>query len=589
MKLHLGKDFSLPLDFVTTTQAILAKRGVGKSYTASVEAEELLKAKQQIAVIDPTGAWWGLKSSADGKHEGFSIVIFGGEHGDLPLEEGSGEIIATALVEHRFSAILDLSLFRKGQINRFMTPFLETLYRRNRQAMHLFADEADAIAPQRPFGEEARMLGAMEDVVRRGRLRGIGCTLITQRPAVLNKNVLTQCEMVCTLRLVHPKDIGALMEWVNVHADPSQAKEMLASLPSLPTGTAWFWAPGWGDIFQKVAIRKRETFDSGRTPKAGERIATVSVLAPIDLKSLGEQIASTAQRAKENDPKELKRKIADLERRVTAANLVNVTESKIVEVLIVKDEDISQIEKFVQDLKTWHTAHAPWVQLLNEALDRVSTLSGKLLEVVGEARRLNADRLNPPRAPSRGALPRLGSHSEPHKRDGRAATLPRLDSYIIPTHDQPNGLPKGEGIMLRAIAQYAGEGIERDALSVLTGYKRSSRDAYISRLRERGYVEQFGEKMVATQPGIQALGSKFDPLPTGQALIEFWRNRLPTGELAIFEFLVRLHGSNTTRERIDDVTKYKRSSRDAYLSRLSARKLIETGPGWVRATARLFE
>ena len=244
--LNIGEGLRLPLDFVTQTQAILAKRGAGKSYCASVQAEEMLKADQQVVVIDPTGAWWGLKSSADGKHPGFSIVVFGGEHPDVPLEENSGEIVASAIVEHRFSAILDLSLFRKGQMTRFMAPFLEALYRLNRDAMHLIVDEADAIAPQRPFSEEARTLGAMEDVVRRGRRRGIGCTMISQRPQVLNKNILTQSQILCALRLVHPKDIDAIEEWVNVHGDQERAKEMIASLPSLPIGVAWFWSPGWG-------------------------------------------------------------------------------------------------------------------------------------------------------------------------------------------------------------------------------------------------------------------------------------------------------------------------------------------------------
>lgn len=311
-KLHIGNDFSLPLDFVTQSQAILAKKRVGKSYTASVQAEELLKAGQQICVIDPTGAWWGLKSSADGKHEGFQIAVFGGEHADVPLEESAGETIAQAIVEQRFSAIIDLTLFRKGQVNRFMAPFLETLYRLNRDAMHLFVDEADAIAPQKPFGEEARMLGAMEDVVRRGGIRGIGTTLITQRPAVLNKNVLTQCEILCALRIVHHKDIDAIHEWIEVHGDPELAEKMIASLPSLPIGTAWFWAPGWGDLFQKVEIRKRETFDSGATPKPGETKRTAKVLASIDLQKLGEQIQATVQRAKENDPKQLRAEIARL-------------------------------------------------------------------------------------------------------------------------------------------------------------------------------------------------------------------------------------------------------------------------------------
>lgn len=52
MKLRIGKDgFTLPLELVTSTQAILARKRSGKSYTASVEAEELLEHKQQIAVI----------------------------------------------------------------------------------------------------------------------------------------------------------------------------------------------------------------------------------------------------------------------------------------------------------------------------------------------------------------------------------------------------------------------------------------------------------------------------------------------------------------------------------------------------------
>jgi DNA helicase HerA-like ATPase len=58
VRLHIGDGFSFPLDFVTQTQAILAKKRVGKSYTASVEAEELLKAGEAIdrdELDEPTG------------------------------------------------------------------------------------------------------------------------------------------------------------------------------------------------------------------------------------------------------------------------------------------------------------------------------------------------------------------------------------------------------------------------------------------------------------------------------------------------------------------------------------------------------
>jgi uncharacterized protein len=179
--LHLSKDLSLPVEAVTQTFAILAKRGAGKTYTAAVMVEEMLKAGLQLVVVDPVGVWWGLRSSADGQHEGLPIVIMGGEHGDLPLEVGAGELIADVVVDERLSVVLDLSPFRKGEQTRFMTDVAERLYQKNRQPLHLVLDEADAFAPQRPMKGQERLLGAIEDLVRRGRARGLGVTLVTQR------------------------------------------------------------------------------------------------------------------------------------------------------------------------------------------------------------------------------------------------------------------------------------------------------------------------------------------------------------------------------------------------------------------------
>ena len=141
--------------------------------------------------------------------------------------------------------------------------------------------------------------------------------MISQRAAVLNKNILTQAEILCALRLTHPKDIDAIHEWVNVHGDPDKARAMISSLPSLPIGTAWFWAPGWGDIFTRVKIRMRKTFDSSATPKVGQEVKRPSVMAPVDIEKLGKQIQDTVQKAKNNDPQALKRKIQELERELS--------------------------------------------------------------------------------------------------------------------------------------------------------------------------------------------------------------------------------------------------------------------------------
>ena len=344
MKLKISPDLSLPLDFVTSTQAILAKKGKGKSYTASVQAEELLDAHQQVVVVDPTGAWWGLRSSADGKSSGYPIAVLGGEHADVPLEATAGEVIGDAIAAEHFSCVLDLSLFRKAEANRFMGVLLETLYRKNRDALHLFIDEADTVAPQKPFGDEARTLGACEDIVRRGRIRGIGCTLITQRAAVLNKNVLSQVDMLTTLSMNHPKDIAAIKEWVAVHGDEDQAKKMIAELPALPIGQAWIWAPA-SDIFERVTIRRRRTFDSGKTPKAGERAIAPKVLAPVDIARLGQTIAATVEKAKANDPRALKSRVVELEKQLAAkAPKAPKVETRTVEKPVIKNEQITRIE-----------------------------------------------------------------------------------------------------------------------------------------------------------------------------------------------------------------------------------------------------
>ena len=91
-ELHLAPDLVLPAEAVTQTFAILAMRGSGKTYTAAVMVEEMAKAALPFAVVDPIGVWWGLRADAAGTGPGLPVVVFGGDHGDLPLDAASGEV-----------------------------------------------------------------------------------------------------------------------------------------------------------------------------------------------------------------------------------------------------------------------------------------------------------------------------------------------------------------------------------------------------------------------------------------------------------------------------------------------------------------
>jgi DNA helicase HerA-like ATPase len=109
--LELSKILRIPASAITETFAILAARGAGKSNTAAVMAEEMFKAGLPFVVIDPVRAWWGLRSSRDGKGPGLPILIFGGKHGDVPLERGGGQLVADLIVDQRLTCVLDISEF----------------------------------------------------------------------------------------------------------------------------------------------------------------------------------------------------------------------------------------------------------------------------------------------------------------------------------------------------------------------------------------------------------------------------------------------------------------------------------------------
>jgi uncharacterized protein len=105
--------------------------------------------------------------------------------------------------------------------------------------------------------------------------------------------------------------------------------------------------------------------------------------------------------------------------------------------------------------------------------------------------------------------------------------------------------------------------------------------------RPSNFVTISGELVVATDAGVAALGD-FEPLPTGDALRQYWLTRLTGGEQVILRALVTQYPNPVDRETLSESTGYTRSSRNTYLQRLGARKLIVIEGGRVRASEELF-
>jgi hypothetical protein len=562
--LLLADGLRLPANLVTESVAIIAKRRAGKSTTARRLTEQLYHAKQQCVVVDPKGDWWGLRYDRSGKHPGLTFIILGGEHGDVPLEPGaaSGEIVARLVVEERVNIILDLSNFRKPQIAPFMTAFMETLYRlkaaeRYRTPVMIVIDEADVIAPQKQSREgQAEMIAAADDLVRRGGQRGIGVMMITQRSAVLNKDLLTQIGVLIVLRTIAPQDRKAIDLWIDAHGDEEQRRQLSESIPTLHTGEAWIWAPGWptGDgIFQRRQILLPETFDSSFTPDASRRNRRLTNPASIDLGALSQRMADTIAHAKENDPRELKQINADLKREIAQLKLKADTLSKTPAPKppehrpALTKRDLARLAKLLTSSRAIVKIGRAWVDAgdgLVKALERVTGTPQAAQTAAGPASLPNG-----------------------HVNYRAPVVPPRATS----------SLPPGEQAVLTAAAQFGGRGASRGTITLMSGFKKSSRDAYIARLRGKGLLDLSGDVVIATPKGIAEIGP-VDPVPTGAAAIDYWRttSNLPPGEQVVFRVVADHAPAEVTREAIQAAVQLKRSSTNAYISRLAQRLLITT-------------
>lgn len=346
---NLNIGTKIPINAATKSFAILAKRGAGKTYTAGVLAEEFSKNNIPFVVFDPIDVWWGLRLDKTGKNKGLPVVVFGLEHADIPLTRDMGREIARAVVNENISCVISTFGMPKVGMRHLIAEFAEELLNINNTPRHVFIEEAHEFVPQRVQGAGAKCFSAVEALVTMGRNRGIGVTLINQRAATVNKDVLTQLDTLIALRSVGPQDRKALQDWVEFHTAEGDFDKFMASLPSLPTGEAWIWSPEFMGIFERIKIRPRETFHPDRE-KLGDKFQ-MPELDSVDIESFISKFKKNLEKPKEEkiSKKEvLESSKKDIEQNLeTVINLKNEYESKLIE----KDIEIRRLRAVLESVK----------------------------------------------------------------------------------------------------------------------------------------------------------------------------------------------------------------------------------------------
>jgi uncharacterized coiled-coil protein SlyX len=300
-----GSDLSLETEaFVGRSVAVLGITGSGKTNTAAVLIEELLTQGLPMTIIDIEGEYWGLKQSYD-------LLIAGrSEHAELEIGPDNAAQLAKISVQHGISVILDLSDYTQDEQYDFLVAYFQSLWDvagKERKPYQIILEEAHEWVPQ---GTRTPLKQLLSRIALRGRKRGLGIILMSQRSAKVEKDVLTQVPLLFLHKVVHPVDLKVYKELI-----PLPGAQVETMVGALQLGQAIIV---FNQSVTPAHIRLRQTFHAGATPTLGE--AVEPELRRVDEKTLRELQALLKAEKQAAPGSDQARRIKELEAAVAAKN-----------------------------------------------------------------------------------------------------------------------------------------------------------------------------------------------------------------------------------------------------------------------------
>lgn len=304
--IDIAGDVKLPaVDVMTGRGFITGKSGAGKSSSASVIAEELLDRSFPLLIIDTDGEYWGLKEEYEILHVGAD------DECDLQVGPEHAEKLAELALNDNVPIILDVSGFLMEDESRELI---------QRTCSHLFSKERDHMQPFPIFVEEIHEYipqnGAMDEtgqelirIGKRGRKRGLGIIGISQRPADVKKDFITQADWLVWHRLTWKNDTNVVRRVIGDDTIDG------THISDLDNGEAFLDADFLSSDPFKVQFRQKKTFDAGATP-------TLEDFEPPELKSIGNDLVeeleeiSDHQSQRESELEQLENRLQQREQRI---------------------------------------------------------------------------------------------------------------------------------------------------------------------------------------------------------------------------------------------------------------------------------
>lgn len=324
----VGRPVSLPVvELLTGRGFITGKSGSGKSNSASVVAEKLLDNGFGLLIVDIDGEYYGLKEEYEILHAGAD------DECDIQVTTDHAEKLASLALEQNVPIILDVSSYLDEEKAReVLTAVARQLFakaKKCKQPFLLLVEEIHEYIPEKGGVDECGKM--LIKIGKRGRKHGLGIVGISQRPADVKKDFITQCDWLVWHRLTWNNDTKVVSRILDgQYAD---------AVEDLADGEA-FLMTDWAEAVERVQFYRKQTFDAGATPglEDFERpdLKSVSDDLVSELKSITDERAETEDRIAELR-EELDRKnsrIAELERELQDARDMSRMADQFVDALV---------------------------------------------------------------------------------------------------------------------------------------------------------------------------------------------------------------------------------------------------------------
>lgn len=485
--------------------------------------EHLLKQKQPVCIIDPKGDWWGLKLAKDGRRPGYPVVVFGGDHADVPITPHAGAHIAELFATGNRPCLVDLGGWTVADRTRFWIEFASTLFRLTKGQRWLVIDEVHNFAPKgKIFDAEAgKALHWSNRLASEGLGKGLSMLVASQRPQKVHNDLLTSAETLIAMRVLHLSDRGAVSDWIKGCGD-ADGGQVLSSLAPMARGEAWVWSPEIGFGPERVKFPLFHTYDSFR-PQSMEDAKHLTGWAEVDLDEIRTKMATIVQQAQADDPRELRRQVAERDKRIVQLERSVVgpvpPQVQIQKESVLTDADRAVFERFSEGIvnlrRFLERGHeAVLAGAMQQIRDVVTDVSAASLGSFEQMRREFDQRIS--QSDVVNVIQKLqGLHQYESARSHDQTRLsPRHQTarVSVPTLSPGVPLKAMHRAMLTALAQHP-DGLTKRQILIHTGYASSGPvSTAFADLARSGWTIGNSRGLVITNDGLVALGT-FDPLP----------------------------------------------------------------------------